>query len=73
MEGHQRGISAGPLVVGLMVVGIYANLPLAFEVSLVAALVSALMTMRLPKPGRTSGATSGLIQVVAIVAMSFQW
>jgi MFS transporter, FSR family, fosmidomycin resistance protein len=48
--GNTGGRAAGPLVVGALIAGSYSNLPLAFEVSLVAALAAALMAMRLPKP-----------------------
>lgn len=55
--GGGSGQAIGPLLVGLMIAGAYSNLLFAFEVSLVAAFVSALMALKLPKPGRVSKVT----------------
>lgn len=55
--GNTGGRAAGPLLVGVLIAGSYANLPFAFEVSLVAALASALLTMKLPKPAAAAAAS----------------
>lgn len=52
--GGGGGQAVGPLLVGLMIAGTYANLPLAFEISLAAAFVSALMALKLPRPAKLS-------------------
>ena len=55
--GNTGGRAAGPLVIGAIAAEGYSHLPFAFEVSLIAALVAALVTLRLPKPAATSKAT----------------
>ena len=57
--GNTGGRAAGPLVVGLIAAGGYSNLTFAFEVSLLAALVSALATMKLPRPAASKGPMFG--------------
>ncbi|MGC8645047.1 MAG: MFS transporter [Thermoplasmata archaeon] len=48
--GGSGGQALGPLVVGLSIAGSYANLPLVFEILLVVALASSVLTFVLPKP-----------------------
>jgi MFS transporter, FSR family, fosmidomycin resistance protein len=51
--GNTGGRAAGPLIIGLLSLGSFANLTFAFEVTLIGGVVSGLMAFKLPKPSET--------------------
>ena len=55
--GNTAGRAAGPVLVGLIAAGGPASLAFAFEVSLLAALASAVATLKLPRPAAPSKAS----------------
>ncbi len=52
--GGTGGQTIGPLAAGILIGGTYSNIPLIFEILLTFAVISAIIALTLPKPGRVS-------------------